>query len=219
MSRHPRSAPLPLKLVTGSTRSAAHAGTARVSDASSAAYELDWSILMAHAQDGDREAYRRLLSAIAPYIRSLVVRQHADVRDIEDVVQDVLLSVHAVRHTYDPNRPFGPWLVAITHRRIVDRQRRERRHREHEVPLDDDRILSSPAPNPMDRALHGRMLGDALERLPPSQREAVRLLKLQQMSLKEASAITGSSVGALKVSVHRALKTLRKLLVHGNARP
>jgi RNA polymerase sigma-70 factor (ECF subfamily) len=79
---------------------------------------------MARAQSGDRQAYRRLLDEITPYLRSLAVKSHRDPRDIEDTVQDVLLSVHSIRHTYDPARPFGPWLVAIAHRRIVDRLRR-----------------------------------------------------------------------------------------------
>ena len=77
------------------------------------AREVDWSILMAHGQAGDQEAYRRLLEEITPYVRSLAVKSHRDPTDIEDSVQDVLLTVHAVRHTYDPTRPFGPWLVAI----------------------------------------------------------------------------------------------------------
>lgn len=188
-------------------------GEAPPEDASSAAYELDWSILMARAQDGDGEAYRRLLSVIAPYIRALVVREQHRVGEIEDVVQDVLLTVHAMRHTYDPNRPFGPWLRAIAQRRIVDRYRRERRHLDHEIPLDEHETFSNPEANLMDRAWSSKRLSEAVERLPPRQREAVRLLKLRELSLKEASAMTGSSVTALKVSVHRAVKTLRKLLV------
>jgi RNA polymerase sigma-70 factor (ECF subfamily) len=48
--------------------------------------------------------------------------------------------------------------------------------------------------------------------LPPGQRQALELMKLQEMSLKEAAAATGMTVGALKVSVHRAMATLRKVL-------
>src|SRR6516164_6142755 len=71
---------------------------------------LDWSILMAHAQAGEQDAYRRLLEEITPYVRSLAAKCHRNSSDIEDSVQDVLLTVHAIRHTYDPKRPFGPWL-------------------------------------------------------------------------------------------------------------
>ena len=67
-----------------------------------------WSTLMARAQDGDEVAYRRLLEDATPYLRSLAARHRALAGETEDVVQDILLTLHAVRHTYDPGRPFGP---------------------------------------------------------------------------------------------------------------
>jgi RNA polymerase sigma-70 factor (ECF subfamily) len=60
--------------------------------------ELDWSMLMARAQGGDRDAYRRLLGEITPCLRTLAARRHRDVSDAEDAVQDILLTVHAIRH-------------------------------------------------------------------------------------------------------------------------
>jgi RNA polymerase sigma-70 factor (ECF subfamily) len=81
------------------------------------------ALLMARAQAGEREAYRRLLEDIAPFIRALAARRLRDSSDLEDAVQDVLLTVHVIRHTYDPTRPFAPWLTAIANRRIVDRLR------------------------------------------------------------------------------------------------
>lgn len=64
---------------------------------------------MARAQDGDRQAYRILLEDATPFLRALAGRCFKETADVEDVVQDVLLTVHAVRQTYDPRRPFGPW--------------------------------------------------------------------------------------------------------------
>jgi RNA polymerase sigma factor (sigma-70 family) len=72
---------------------------------------------------------------MAPYLRALAARCFKAPGDIEDAVQDVLLTVHAVRHTYDPGRPFGPWLVAIANRRIIDRLRRQMRDRSREIEL------------------------------------------------------------------------------------
>ena len=179
--------------------------------------DLDWSILMAHAQAGEQEAYRRLLKEITPYVRSLAAKCHRDARDIEDSVQDVLLTVHAIRHTYDPSRPFGPWLVAIANRRISDRLRRHGRVAAHESPLGDEHeTFADPAANHQDRVSTARTLEQAIERLPHGQREAIRLLKLQQMSLKEAAAALGTSVAALKVATHRAMKSLRRLVANHN---
>src|SRR5260221_2964891 len=92
-----------------------------------------WSSLMGRAQTGDRDAYRRLLIEITPYVRALAGRHHRDHADVEDTTQDVLLTVHVIRHTYDPARPFAPWLAAITQRRIVDRLRKQGRTRSRET--------------------------------------------------------------------------------------
>ena len=178
-----------------------------------APHELDWSIYMARAQGGDREAYRRLLEEITPYLRSLAARRIQNRSDVEDAVQDALLTVHAVRHTYDPARPFGPWLVAIANRRIIDGLRRRGRAGSRETPLDaEHETLAAPEANYHEVASEGRALREAVESLPPGQREAIRLLKLNEMSLKEAAAASGMSVAALKVATHRALKSLRKML-------
>jgi RNA polymerase sigma-70 factor (ECF subfamily) len=173
----------------------------------------DWSILMARAQAGDGEAYRRLLEQITPYVRSLAIRLSHEPGDAEDAVQDVLLTIHAVRHTYDPSRPFGPWLVAIAHRRIVDWLRRRGRTRSRETAIE-PRHETFPAPQAnIHEANSGeRALRAAVESLPPAQRQAVKLLKLQEMSLKEAAAVTGMSIASLKVTTHRALKSLRRIL-------
>jgi RNA polymerase sigma factor (sigma-70 family) len=181
--------------------------------AARSAHELDWSIYMARAQGGDREAYRRLLEEITPYLRSLATRRVSNRSDVEDVVQDALVTMHAVRHTYDPARPFGPWLVAIANRRIVDGLRRRGRAGARETPLDaEHETFAAPAANYHEAASDARALREAVDCLPTGQREAVRLLKLREMSLKEAAAASGMTVPALKVAMHRALKSLRKML-------
>jgi RNA polymerase sigma factor (sigma-70 family) len=173
----------------------------------------NWSALMAKAQDGDRDAYRSLLKQIEPYVRSIAARCFNRPADAEDVVQDVLLTVHAIRNSYDPKRPFGPWLVAIANRRIIDRLRRQTRQKFREIELAaEHETFPDVAANlnittPAELALTG-----AIDKLPPDQREAIRMLKLKEMSLKEASRASGRSIPALKVATHRAIKNLRRLL-------
>ena len=87
----------------------------------------EWRRLMAAAQAGDRAAYERLLRAILPFIRAIVARQHRTQDRVEDAVQDVLLTVHRVRHTYDPARPFTHWLATLARRRSIDLLRRRMR--------------------------------------------------------------------------------------------
>ena len=200
-----------LALVAGAAPSSA--SDSRTGPERPAARELDWSTYMARAQAGDREAYRRLLEDVTPYLRSIAARHFQNSGDIEDTVQEVLLTVHAVRHTYDPERPFGPWLVAIANRRVVDGLRRQGRSRAREVALETGHeTFAAPQANLAEAASDGRVLRDAVAQLPPGQRDAIRMLKLQEMSLKEAAAASGMTVAALKVATHRALKSLRKVL-------
>jgi RNA polymerase sigma factor (sigma-70 family) len=182
----------------------------------------DWSGLMARAQDGDRHAYRALLEDMTPYLRTLAARCFKEPSDAEDAVQDVLLTVHAVRHTYDPGRPFGPWLVAIANRRIIDRLRRHIRVRSREIELSSDHETFSPDAANFhleDTSADQAALHAAIATLAPDQRVAINLTKLKEMSLKEAALASGRSVSALKVATHRAIKSLRKRLRQSSETP
>lgn len=173
----------------------------------------DWSRLMRAAQDGDRAAYEQLLREAVPFIRAVVARQHRGDR-IEDIVQDVLLTVHRVRHTYDPARPFDAWLATIARRRSIDAIRR--RGRILAVETKDDiayETFADPGANKVtELTVQASGLGAAIAALPEGQREAIELLKVRDLSLREASQLSGKSIAALKVNVHRAIKTLRARL-------
>jgi RNA polymerase sigma-70 factor (ECF subfamily) len=205
MTQKPRSHPPSLKLVGTDGSDVAQAGPI--------IRDVDWSILMTRAQDGDGAAYHRLLQDIVPYLRSLASRRHRDPNDVEDAVQDILLTIHSIRQTYDPGRPFGPWLVTIANRRFIDRLRRQGRVRARETPLTAEHETFSEARANLQESTDRHELGGAIDNLPPRQRQAIRLLKLKEMSLKEAAVASGMSITSLKVNTHRALKSLRKMLV------
>ena len=175
--------------------------------------DRDRALLMARAQAGDRRAYRRLLEDITPFIRALAARRLRETSEVEDAVQEVLLTVHAIRHTYDPRRPFAPWLAAIANRRIADQLRRQtRRNLRHAAFSLQHETFSVAEANLEDARSDAAALRAAVEGLPSGQRRAIKLLKLEEMSLKEAAATSGMSIAALKVATHRALGTLRKVL-------
>jgi RNA polymerase sigma-70 factor, ECF subfamily len=169
-----------------------------------------WSALMARAQDGDGLAYRRLLEEVTPYLRSLAARHGGLSGETEDTVQDILLTLHAARHSYDVSRPFGPWLLAIARRRIADRLRRLGRRAAAETSLEPKHeTISAPGPNLYTLLSGRRGLREAIDRLPSGQRQAVLLLKLRGLSLREAASESGMSAAALKAASHRGLKALR----------
>ena len=201
-----------LRIVSG----ASETGSISSENEGPAGRELDWSILMARAQEGDSDAYRRLLEEITPFLRILAGHCHRNPSDTEDAVQDILITLHRVRITYDPLRPFGPWLVAIANRRLIDQVRRKVRQRRREAPLGPEHVeFADPASSIEDVAERYRLQA-AIDQLPAGQQKAIRLLKLDELSLKEASAASGLSISALKVATHRALKGLRAALTKGN---
>lgn len=206
----------PLTVVQGSVGTGGPATHSEHEPRAAAHRDVEWSVLMARAQHGDGEAYRRLLEDIAPYLRSLAARRHRNPSDVEDAVQDILLTVHAIRQTYDSTRPFGPWLLTIANRRLVDRLRRQGRVRSRETSLLAEHETFPASQANIDEEMSDRReLEAALDKLPPSQRKAIRLLKLKELSLKEAAAVSGMSVTALKVATHRAMKSLRELFSSG----
>jgi RNA polymerase sigma-70 factor (ECF subfamily) len=168
---------------------------------------------MSAAQAGERGAYERLLREISPYIRAIARARSSNRADIEEIVQDTLLTIHRIRHTYDPRRPFTPWLAAIASRRSIDALRRRIRVARHEAPEDGayETFADAAANHDIEAVRSAEEVGELLQQLPARQRQALEALKLKEMSLAEASAASGQSVGALKVNAHRALKALRAL--------
>ena len=168
---------------------------------------------MAAAQSGDAEAYRSLLEEIAPSIRGMVRSRVFDRSATEDVVQNVLLSLHRARHTYRPERPFKPWLAAITRNAIVDAYRETGRRREREVEVELIDAFAAPVPEraESDPPLPPE-LARALAALPEKLREAVQLVQVEGLSIAEAAAKLGVSTGALKVRAHRGYKAIRRAL-------
>ncbi len=174
---------------------------------------------MAAAQAGDRVAYERVLGESTGVIRSVARRQGVPVDLLDDVVQETLITIHRVRHTYDPSRSYHAWLAAIAARRGIDalRQHGRRDRRELHEPLAmENHADEHEASDATEHEQRAAALREAIATLPPGQREAVEHLGLRERSLAETAALTGRSTGALKVNLHRALKALRGRL-HGDS--
>lgn len=163
------------------------------------------------AQAGDATAYRELLTAMVPVLRRILVKGLSRPADVDDIVQDVLLSVHKALNTYSPDRPFMPWLMAIANFRRTDYLRQHYAARKNvTVPVESIEL----ADNVTDTA-HAAEYGDvrnALDALPERQREVFEMMKLKGLSAQEVSSQTGMSVSAVKVSVHRTMAKLKEKL-------
>ena len=173
--------------------------------------ESEWGALLAAAQRGDGAAYRAFLRSVLPFIRSIARRRAWSEEMAEDVVQDVLLTVHRIRHTYQPGRPVEPWLAAIAERRAIDAMRRQGRQSAREVHDEAAyETFADPQANQSEAKEAAESLARMMTDLTPRQKEALELVKLKEMSLAEASARSGQSIASLKVNVHRGLQRLRR---------
>lgn len=170
-----------------------------------------WQTWMTKAQAGDQSAYRKLLTEIAPFIKRVIIRSLSKPDQADDIVQEVLLSVHKAMNTYDPQRPFMPWLMAIVNFRRTDYLRSHYAARDN---------LSAPleALDAEDYVTFNGHQGEykdienAVASLAPRQREVFDLVKMKGYSAKEVAAKTGMSVSAVKVSVHRSIQKLKEKL-------
>jgi RNA polymerase sigma-70 factor, ECF subfamily len=171
---------------------------------------------MAAAQRGDAAAYASLLKSILAPLRAFVRRRGVADGEVEDVVQEVLLSIHRSRHTWRSERPFDPWMWAIARNASIDALRRQARERARNG-ADDDLAAELPddGAGPEELFLAGEAnpeLARALARLPAAQRQALELLYVEQLSAAEAAARAGVTVSALKVRAHRGSRALRAAL-------
>ncbi len=168
-----------------------------------------WSVLMTKIQAGDEQAYRQFLDEIGPVLYNFVRRRVFNPELVPDIYQEVLLTLHKARHTYEPSRPLGPWLFTVARNSVLDALRKGRKFAEREV-------LSENLPETSRMEADGSLddeLYAALQTLPDLNRQAVELLKLRGLSLEEAAKQLGVSVSAVKVRAHRGYEQLRKLML------
>jgi RNA polymerase sigma-70 factor (ECF subfamily) len=174
-------------------------------------FEAALAPLWARAQSGDEGAYREALLRIAGRLRSFLRRRMQSLPDdVEDLVQETLLAIHLQRGTHDPEVPVSRWALAIARHKLIDLWRRRGRREALHDPLDE--LAEGDHPAVVEELPVHRDLETLLAGLPQAQHQAIVLIKLEGLSVAEASQRSGVSVAALKVQVHRGLKRLADLV-------
>lgn len=167
--------------------------------------EASLARLMVMSQQGDKQAYGALLEACQRWLRGYYARRIAPAQ-LDDLVQETLIALHTKRASWDSTRPFLPWLAAIARYRWVDHLRRL--YRADECALETDVAGQDDEP-----AIAARI---TLERLfsvlPDAQSQAIALVKIEGLSIAEASQATGQSESLVKVNIHRGLKKLAHMI-------
>ena len=182
--------------------------------ASSASTQNDeWATLMGLAQAGDKKAYRQLLNVIFPYIRNRLFGKISHADAVDDIAQEVLVSVHKSMQTYSTDRPFKPWLNAIISYRQTDHLRKVYRQAPEQVTdfTENQDFFNTDVTDPT-LAGEYKDIEAAMDSLPEQQKVAVKLMRIDGYTAEETASETGMSVSAVKVNVHRATKKLKQAL-------
>jgi RNA polymerase sigma factor (sigma-70 family) len=171
--------------------------------------ELELRAQFLQALAGDETAYRVFLQRLAGHLRAWLGRRlFGWPDDVEDLVQECLLAIHNKRHTYEPTQPLSAWVHAIARHKLVDLLRaRSVREALHD-PLDAGEALFCASD--LDAREARRDVIGLLDHLPDKQRLPILHVKLEGLSVAETARRTGLSESAVKVGIHRGLKTLAR---------
>jgi RNA polymerase sigma-70 factor (ECF subfamily) len=172
----------------------------------------DLEQLMIRYQQADPEAASALIALLSPRLHRFFASQMGSRSEADDMLQDVWLRIHRVRHTYRPGESVLPWIYAIAHRvRIDNHRRRHRRSREVAFEVLPERGIEPQAQN------RTPAFDELVRDLPEGQREVLTMLKVDGLSIEEIARATCSTAGAVKQKAHRAYERLRRLLKDASA--
>jgi RNA polymerase sigma-70 factor (ECF subfamily) len=158
---------------------------------------------------GDASAHRALLTGLAPLLRAYFKRRlftvGRDAVEAEDLMQETLLAIHTRRHTYRPSEPLTPWVHAVARYKLIDHLRRTDATA-RALPIEDaETVFGEDDHAAVESALD---LARLMRALPEKMRTAIKMVKLDGLTVAEAARRTGMSEPAVKVSVHRGLKAI-----------
>lgn len=166
---------------------------------------------MAEAQKGNTVMYNQLLTEVSHYINSYLKYKLRSENAVPDILQEILISLHNARHTYNVELPFKPWLFKIVQSRLMDHFRKQKRTADASALFGDDRLLLLTAEVEVSQ-IEINDFNKALTSLSPDQREVLLAMKVQGKSIREIASERSMSESAVKVTAHRAYQSLFKEL-------
>ncbi len=171
----------------------------------------DLESLMKQSQAGDQHAYAALLQKTARLLRPFLMKRLSFTSDVDDVLQEILISIHKARHTYDGNRPYTPWVYAIAHFRLQDYLRTHYADQLHQA-IDVDTLENNLSQPVTESDMTYESIHVEVQKLPEKQATILQLMHQDGYTAKEVAEKIGMKESAVKVAAHRAYKILKKTL-------
>ena len=171
----------------------------------------DLEALMRRSLAGDKRAYADLLGETARLLRPFIARRLSFDSEVEDVLQETLISIHKARHTYDGNRPYRPWVYAIAKFRLHDYLRMHYGDKLRQAEDIADMEIAAHE-DVTETAISYESIRGEVSKLPAKQASIVQMMHEEGCTAKEVASRLGMTESAVKVAAHRAYKILRKRL-------
>ncbi len=178
---------------------------------------------MEHASDaelagrtarGDDTAFAELVRRYQNAVYQMACRMLRDQDAGLDAAQEVFIKAHSAIGRYDKKRKFSTWILAITRNHCIDQIRKPANR--PSAPLEEGSSQAEdPRPDPgriVENAQAGKIVEQAVEKLPDMYREAIQLYHFQELTYSEAAEVQGVPLGTFMARLHRARKQLRELL-------
>jgi RNA polymerase sigma-70 factor (ECF subfamily) len=156
---------------------------------------------------GNARDYAKFLETIAPMLRRMVGRRLA-AYEVEDVTQEILISIHKARHTYDGGRPIMPWVLAIASFRITDHLRKHYAQMRHQTV--DIADLENVLTDVTEDGSANESIDELLADVPEHQKRILTMMHVEGFTAKEVGKQLRMNESAVKVAAHRAIKKIRE---------
>lgn len=177
--------------------------------------QIELNSLFAKGMAGDAKSYGLFLEKITPIVRAIAYKKISN-HDVEDTVQDILISIHKARHTFDGERPIIPWVFAIAKFRINDALRKiYANHQDQNNFLEIDEAIDLLEAADHDKHTHDLAKNQApcieeiLETISERERSILSMMYIEEYTAKETGLNLNMNESAVKVAAHRAIKKIR----------
>lgn len=171
------------------------------------------SLLARVAERRDRQAFAQLFDAYGPRVKAFMMRKGASAEQAEDLVQETMLALWTKAGFYSPEKGSATtWIYTIARNLRIDRLRRE--SSAHFIDLDgyDAPDESADTAGMVIRGEEDRLVGTALQSLPPEQKEILVLSYVEDMAQSEIAKKLGLPLGTVKSRMRLAYRKLKTLL-------
>ncbi len=174
--------------------------------------EVEDRDLILRARRGDVDAYNVLVSRWERRVFSYLVRSVGDREEALDLSQDTFLKAYRGLRSLENVERFPQWLFRIAHNETVSWRRKKRPEASDDETLERAVSPLATAPPRQHQAELAAAVGQALERLPAEQREAVVLKVYEGFKFDEIAEITGCPVSTVKSRVYKGFEALKGVL-------